>query len=84
MLPTLNDGDFVCVVRWPFRWLRCGQIVVVESNTYGIIVKRVADVHQDGTFTLIGDNKAHPVSQEAMGKFTRAQLHGKVVCHSSE
>ena len=84
MLPSLNDGDFVCAMRWPFRWLRSGQIVVVKSSTYGVIIKRVDQVNTDGTFTLTGDNKAHSVSQEAMGKFTRAQLLGKVIYHTSE
>ncbi|MEC7285603.1 S24 family peptidase [Alteromonas macleodii] len=84
MLPSLSHGDFVCAMRWPFRWLRSGQIVVVKSSTYGVIIKRVDHVNTDGTFTLTGDNKAHSVSQEAMGKFTRAQLLGKVIYHTSE
>ncbi|NOK57993.1 MAG: hypothetical protein GFH27_549287n297 [Chloroflexi bacterium AL-W] len=31
MSPTLRHGDrVVAVCRWPKRWLRCGQIVIVE------------------------------------------------------
>lgn len=83
MSPTLRDGDFVCALKWPQKWLRVGHVVVVKSDKYGVIVKRVDKVHNDGTFTIAGDNTPHSVSTAEMGHFYHAQLLGKVIFHSS-
>ncbi|HZQ28381.1 MAG TPA: S26 family signal peptidase, partial [Acidimicrobiales bacterium] len=57
MRPTLEPGDRLLVVRWP--WLRAGQLVAVPDPRQPdrVVVKRIAAC--DGaTVTVLGDNAA--------------------------
>ncbi|BFT29072.1 hypothetical protein D210916BOD24_02480 [Alteromonas sp. D210916BOD_24] len=82
MSPTLEDGDFVCALKWPRHWLKLGHVVVADSEKYGVVVKRISSVSEDGSFTLVGDNSVYSVSQAAMGDFSASQLLGKVIYHA--
>jgi signal peptidase I len=51
MLPTLRPDDRVLVLRWPARWLRRGQIVLLRGYFGGaprhLVVKRVRGLAGD-------------------------------------
>lgn len=54
MLPTLQDGQKVLVNKT--HNVHVGDIVVAESDEYGGIIKRVADIQGDSIY-LVSDNK---------------------------
>lgn len=55
MQPTLDDGDYVITSSWLLQPKR-DRLVVVDHNSLGIIVKRVADITAEG-FILRSDNQ---------------------------
>lgn len=54
MLPTLQDGQSVLLNKT--HNVHVGDIVVAESDEYGGIIKRVADIRGDSVY-LVSDNK---------------------------
>lgn len=54
MLPTLQDGQKVLINK--SHDIRVGDIVVADSDEYGGIIKRVADI-KDNEVYLVSDNK---------------------------
>ncbi|WP_458456252.1 S24/S26 family peptidase [Methanobrevibacter sp.] len=54
MLPTLQDGQNVIINK--SHDIHVGDIVVADSDEYGGIIKRVADIEGDEVY-LISDNK---------------------------
>lgn len=77
MLPTLSDGDYVVAITW---WgnLKNGDLVVASHPEYPRLIKRIAMVDSDRSFTLVGDN-SESLSSQQMGVFTRSRLLGKVI-----
>lgn len=76
MHPNLSEGDFVVALR-ALRPLKVGQRVVIDHPRYGILVKRVCRVGEDGRFQCAGDNPAS-VGPDALGWLDRTQLRGVV------
>ncbi len=74
MFPTLHHGDFlfiapICLFRPGSRYgsgCRVGNIVVARHQKFGLIVKRVADVTQEGVI-LEGDNVEASTTAENIG-----------------
>ena len=62
MEPALTDGAGLVAIPW--RWARPGQIRCLEHPRHpGFwLVKRVAEVHNDGTMTVLSDNRAATVA----------------------
>ncbi|MBE6507964.1 MAG: peptidase S24 [Methanobrevibacter sp.] len=54
MLPTLQDGQKVLINK--SHDIRVGDIVVADSDEYGGIIKRVADINGNEVY-LVSDNK---------------------------
>lgn len=54
MLPTLQDGQKVLINK--SHNIRVGDIVVADSDEYGGIIKRVADINGNEVY-LVSDNK---------------------------
>ena len=77
MSPIYTDGDYLLLRRF-FRRLRVGERVVVEHDTYGLIVKEIARVSSEKGIQLTGTNVAS-VSSEKMGWCEHKQVIGKVV-----
>ena len=69
MSPLIQPGDYILSCRWPHRWVRPGQVVVVTHPEFGQIIKRVQDCHAGAGFTLTGDNSAS-LKTEQMGLIT--------------
>lgn len=65
MLPTLDECDRVLVWRfWPARWLRRGQIVIIEHlgqrlEGYPSFIKRITGLPGDKIITSIYDLSDH-------------------------
>ncbi len=80
MLPTLMPDDYVICLRC--NRYQTGQMVVVQHDSLGIIVKRIAACYAvgEGTwrYALCGDNPAS-TSMEAMGLVDAEQLLGRVI-----
>jgi phage repressor protein C with HTH and peptisase S24 domain len=53
MVPTLAAGDFVVTRRT--RSIKVGDVVVVDTDEVGRIIKRIASLNGDAV-TLVGDN----------------------------
>ena len=80
MAPAFNDGDFVVTAR---RWLSQYQqqdVVVVNHETYGVIIKRIQSVLTDGRVRLQGDNR-QSTSTSQLGNIERKQIIGRVCWH---
>jgi signal peptidase I len=54
MVPTLQDGQNIVLLKT--RDFKVGDIVVARHKTYGLIVKRIAEI-KDGQAYLMSDNR---------------------------
>lgn len=80
MTPTLSSGDVV-LVR-PSTIYRVGDIVLAEHpyKSSVKILKRIAQIEQNGTVRLIGDNPADSTDSRTFGAVSIESIVGKVVC----
>lgn len=65
MVPTLQDGQSIVVLKTTD--FKVGDIVVARHPTYGLIVKRVADI-KDGQVYLMSDNRNTIVNSSGVYK----------------
>lgn len=73
MLPTLTAGQGL--IATPYGPVRLGQVRCVEHpNRPGFwLVKRIGDLHPDGTMTVISDNHEAPtIDSRAFGRVSVA------------
>ncbi|AMJ93326.1 hypothetical protein AVL56_02735 [Alteromonas stellipolaris] len=82
MQPVLFAGDFILTCKWPTYWLKDGHVVVVHSDKYGVIVKRVVEVCRQRGLLLRGDNAYESVTTEAIGWISPNDIVGKVIYSS--
>lgn len=81
MVPTLEPGDRLLVVRLPRRWrLRPGDVVAVADprTPERLLVKRVTVISEDGV-TVSGDNSAESTDSRDFGPVERGRVWGRVV-----
>lgn len=78
MQPLLHEGDYVLAVPLGFRRLKAGRLVVVRHPRYGVIIKRIDAIEDDGTIWLASDNAAGITAQE-LGRTKKDQLLGSVL-----
>lgn len=81
MLPTFSHGDFVVVAKSLRKKLSRGDVVVIKSADFGLIIKRVETILADKTFTVTGDNISESTTLEQLGTFQSKELVGKVIYH---
>lgn len=77
MEPLLFAGDFVLVSRI-HRALKVGDLVAARHAQFGIIIKRIAEIHSQQGLRLEGENPAS-LSSEQIGIVGTESLIGKVV-----
>ena len=77
MLPTLQPGDRLLVVRWPQRLLRPGHLIAVRTPER-VVVKRVAAIHGN-TVTVLGDNAGASTDSRQFGPVAAAEVVGRAV-----
>jgi signal peptidase I len=76
--PLLEEGDFVLVLKIPFRFLRKGDIFVFQHPFYGTMIKLVAEKFPEKGFVhAIG---VHPLSTDSqkIGPVMKDDIIGKV------
>ncbi|MEA2704918.1 MAG: hypothetical protein QOD63_2863 [Actinomycetota bacterium] len=78
MLPTLEPGDRLLVLRGPRA--RPGDLVTVPDprDTSRTLVKRVASV-AGGAVVVVGDNPGRSTDSRAFGTVPAASVRGRVV-----
>jgi len=81
--PEYREGDYVVVATIPFflNRIQVGDVVVFRQPTYGILIKKVAQVGTAGDqFFVVG---AHPdsVDSRQFGPVARQALIGRVIWH---
>jgi nickel-type superoxide dismutase maturation protease len=80
MLPTLEPGDRLLVVRLPRRWpVRPGDLVALRDprTPDRLLVKRVAAA-SSRRVTVAGDNAVESTDSRAFGPVDRAAIWGRV------
>ncbi len=85
MLPDYRDGDFVLTYSSPFKgqvWqYKIGQVLLFRHPRYGRLIKKVAELSEDGTrLTLLG---THPDSVDSrhFGPVDAKSVLGRVIWH---
>jgi nickel-type superoxide dismutase maturation protease len=80
MAPALNDGDAVLID--PRAQVSPGDIVLAKHpfKSSVRILKRLAEIGTDGKLTLLGDNREESTDSRSLGRFSRGDILGKVVC----
>ncbi len=60
MLPTLKGGETAVVYKaYPFKKLRIGDVVIIESEKGYSVIHRIVRRHRGGTWITQGDNNRH-------------------------
>lgn len=60
MLPTLKSGETAVVYKaYPFKKLRIGDVVIVESERGYNVIHRIVRRSRGGTWVTQGDNNRH-------------------------
>jgi len=79
MAPLLNSGDVVIVQ--PSAMFAVGDVVLAEHPfRSGVkILKRIAQIEQDGRLHLVGDNPDESTDSRTFGKVPSEQVLGRVV-----
>jgi len=81
--PDFREGDYVLVVSSPFRLgkVRPGDVIVFQQPGYGILLKRVQRVLENGqSFEVRGTQIASSDSRN-FGPVPQERLLGKVIWH---
>jgi nickel-type superoxide dismutase maturation protease len=78
MRPTLEPGDRLLVVPWP--WLRVGQLVAVPDPRQPdrVVVKRIGSVDSNGV-SILGDNAAASTDSRTFGPVPRTSILGRAI-----
>jgi len=77
MAPCLYDGDFVFIIH-RYLNLNVGQLVVVNHALYGLIIKRILHIHDNGNYWLEGENE-ESIQPNKMGWIPPSLVVGKVI-----
>ena len=60
MLPTLKSGETAVVFKaYPFKKLRIGDVVIIESSRGYNVIHRIVRRSRGGTWVTQGDNNRH-------------------------
>lgn len=76
MTPTCKPGDFIVILRHFFR-ININDVVVIQHEHLGMLIKRVASVDSQGVM-LKGDD-ARSISSDKIGKVARQHIMGKLL-----
>lgn len=78
MLPNLADGDYVLSYK-PFseNSYQAGDVVLLDHEKFGRIVKRILKIHSDNSFAMRGDSEQSVASLE-LGDASLSDVLGKI------
>ena len=80
MYPTLRSGDRVLIC--PYDEIRVGDIVLANHPFKRDIkiIKRVAQILEDGRYFLVGDDALESVDSRSFGAVSPADIIGRATC----
>ena len=80
--PKLQDGDFVLSSKIPIlvKRLKPGDLVVFNQPGYGVLIKQLESISQDGQFLEVRGLHPESVDSRAFGPVSRRSLTGKIIC----
>lgn len=80
MAPTLENGASVLI--GPAKQFRAGDIVLANHPYQKSvkILKRIESITREGSYFLVGDNKAESTDSRTFGAIPAKELIGKAVC----
>lgn len=81
--PVIREGDFVLISKIPFflTTLRVGDVIVLDHPVYGVLIKRIDRVLEQGAaFFVIGAGE-FSVDSRRFGPVRRELVVGKVIAH---
>lgn len=77
MLPSLKNGDYVIASRW-YRTAKIGQLLVINHENYGVLIKRVTSLLPNQALELSSDNP-EGITSAQIGPVSTQQILGKVL-----
>ncbi len=80
MAPNFTHNDYVLSFAWRGTRYRPGDVVIVKHPQYRTIIKRIAEINNQGQALLAGDNPAS-TSSNSLGWQEQEDLIGKVIWH---
>ena len=80
MLPNLKNGDGILID--PDAKIAAGDIVIAKHpfKKSVIILKRLAEIDENGNYFLVGDNPSESTDSRTFGAVSAKHILGKAVC----
>ena len=79
MSPNIPNDSYILASRWFVGcFLGEGKKILIQHNTYGLIVKTVALIDHHGFIWLKGEN-SQSISVEKIGPVDKTQVIGRVL-----
>mgnify|MGYP000142833395 FL=1 len=80
LTPQVEDGDFVLTLKLPiFFSLRAGDLIVFRKAPYGVLIKQVEHVDQQGCVYWVRGSHPASIDSRAFGVVHAREVLGKVV-----
>lgn len=79
MLPDIQPGDYL-IIRTFYKKFRVGDIVVLQHRDYGVIVKKITQLLDNGKF-LVKSTNPHGISSSEIGILSIKQIIGIKLFH---
>ena len=82
LAPEFSQGDFVLVSKIPFFLTppSPGDVIAFHQPGYGLLIKRIQNLIQDGGVNVIG-NHPESVDSRIFGPVKQQHIIGKVIWH---
>lgn len=83
LFPDFRDGDYILVAGTPFPSgkIRAGDVIVFRQPGYGLLVKRVQQVVEDGLSFIVRGTQVESTDSRNFGPVQSDQVDGKVIWH---
>jgi nickel-type superoxide dismutase maturation protease len=80
MLPNLKNGDGILID--PDAEIAAGDIIIAKHpfKKSVILLKRLAEIDENGNYFLVGDNPSESTDSRTFGAVSAKHILGKAVC----
>jgi signal peptidase I len=82
LTPEYQNGDFVIISKIPFLFgpPSPGDVIAFHQPGYGLLIKRIQHIRQNGGVDVIG---SHPdsIDSRVFGPVSKESMLGKVIWH---
>ncbi|MBT7075957.1 MAG: S26 family signal peptidase [Anaerolineae bacterium] len=79
MSPEYKEGDFVLIVKSFRRNIKVGDVIVFKNKLYGILIKRVQKITDDGVY--VQGTGESSLDSRRLGPINFQAVRGKVIWH---